>query len=69
LITLLAFPVTRLSVTALELGWLKLTVAVDPILKLCQLMTAELLLWFTFIVVLICVTLTEPLAALAPAGS
>src|SRR5438128_12514121 len=40
-------PVTRLSAMAEELGWLKLTQALEPIEKLCQLRIAELVLCVT----------------------
>src|SRR5262245_14829931 len=38
--TLVSLPMTRLSVTDELLGWLKLTVSLAPIEKVCQLMIA-----------------------------
>ena len=38
---------TRLSIAALLEGWMKLTRAALPTLKVCQSMAARLLLWVT----------------------
>ena len=58
-------PVTRFKVTAEAFGWLKLTVAFFPTLKLSQLTTARCEVWFTFMVaeVAVCVCVITALPA------
>ncbi len=66
-------PVTRLSVTALAFGWLKLTAAFLPTLKLSQLMTARCELWLMFICALValelCVITAWPATTFPPVGN
>src|ERR1043166_7152447 len=68
-ISLGLLPSTRLSAIADELGWVKLTAALEPIEKLCQLRMAE------FVLCVICMFGPEvemfalPAATLPPLGS
>ncbi len=60
---------TRLSVTLLLLGWLKLTCAADPTLKLCQSMAARWLLWLTFSTVALWLMTACPATTCPPEGN
>ena len=62
-------PVTRLSAIAEELGWLKLTQALEPIEKLCQLRIAELVLCVTCMFDPEVEMLAAPAATDPPVGS
>ncbi len=61
-------PTTRFKVTDDREGCTKLTVALPPIEKLCQLMAARLLLWFTVRVLAVLLMVAAPAVTLAPPG-
>ncbi|CQR72629.1 hypothetical protein SpAn4DRAFT_3089 [Sporomusa ovata] len=61
-------PVTRLSATALALGWTKLTVSPLATEKLVQLIIALLLLWLIVVVLPVAVIVALPLVTLPLVG-
>ena len=63
-----SFPTTRLSMTALALGCTMLTLAMLPMLKLCQFTLALSLVWSNAIWVPLVLITTEPLLTLLPWG-
>src|SRR5678815_3689766 len=63
------FPSTRLRATADELGWLKLTHALEPIEKLCQFRIAFCDVWSICSLLVLDEMLALPAATLPPVGS
>ena len=62
-------PVTRFKVTLLALGWLKLTVASRPTLKVFQFKAALAVLWLMFRVLPVCCRVAWPALTVPPVGN
>ena len=62
-------PVTRFKVTLLALGWLKLTVASRPTLKVFQFKAALAVLWLMFRVLPVCCNVAWPALTVPPVGN